>query len=184
MAKEKHEEIEDFIEESPEYSSMSHFVRAVGLREARGMARTTGGEMEAPEDLQEDIGELKDEMRTLKEGMSDLREMFDTVVVQTTQPDENIARLQEDLFDLLPDGEATEIAESAVEADVSVTGRFQNEYRYVDDRPTPGWPEDLTDAVDAARKVDVVEALDRMSDDLGVVERTEIGGDPWFYKEV
>lgn len=178
------EELKSYAAESDEYTSLSHFLRAVGMREVRGEDPADVPEINVPESLDEDVDQLSQEVEAVKSELSQIRDLVETVEVRSRKPSEEIEELQNILFDELPGEDATEIAENAIEAGVTVSGRFSDEYRYLDERPTPGWPEDLKEAVDAERKVDVVEALERMADSMGVVDKTEIDNETWYFSRV
>lgn len=123
---------------------------------------------------------MKDGLRQLRGELSDLHGLIETLEVRTRTPSGDVAELQERLFDLLPDEDATDLVQSA-DGDIGVLG---HKYSQMEEQPHPGWADHLTDAIESARKVDVVDALDRMAETMGVVERTEIADQTWYYRKV
>lgn len=183
MPDEELTKFKEFAEESMDYSSFSHFLRAAAHAEMEGGHQPDGSVKADTGELEADVADMKDQLRQFHGEMQDIRQMFETIEIRTRQPGEEIEELQDELFEVLPDEEQTELAASA-DGEVTVESLFNSEYKYADENPVPGWPASLAEAVDATRRADVAEALDQMSQTMGVVQRTEIGDKPWYYRRV
>lgn len=163
-------EWEDYVEDHPEYSYVSHLVRAAVGKEIRGQYSESGSGADG-----ERLSDMESALLNIQSTLEGMDDRLSGVEQTIEQPSEDIQELSNEVFGILPtEPELTREQQSALEEDTPVV---------VDGTVQTGLIGDIADHLNEGR-IYVRQAIEELQENTSLIGTIPVDGETRYYKEV